>query len=1146
MGMPDSPLFIHLRTHSSYSLAEGMMQPRELVEAVAGLEQPAVAVTDSFNAFAALEFSEIAVAKGVQPIVGAQVTVRDGRGAGEVALLVQGETGWRNLSALISDALLAGGDPPAVEIGAFEGRGEGLILLTGGTRAGFIAAPLASGQKDLAGARLDALLPHFAGRVYIELQRHGLEAEKEAEPGLLELAYDRDLPLVATNDCYFQDGGSAPSHDVLLCISNSTTIDDPDRRRETPQHYLKSGAEMAELFGDLPEAVDNTAVVARRCAYRVPKRGPILPAFPVPEGMTEPDLLRQKAREGLEGRFAGKAFEDIRDAPEKRKEYTERLDMELGTIIEMGFPGYFLIVSDFIAWAKEHGIPVGPGRGSGAGSLVAYALSITDLDPIRWGLLFERFLNPERVSMPDFDIDFCQDRRDEVIAYVQGKYGNDRVAQIITFGSLQARAALRDVGRVLGMPYGQVDRIAKLVPFNPAKPVKLEEAIGEDAELRRERDSDEQVANMMRIAGELEGLYRHASTHAAGLVIGDRPLQELVPLYRDPRSDMPVTQFSMKWVEAAGLVKFDFLGLKTLTVLQQALTLINGRGIELGLDDIPLADDKTFEMLSRGDTVGIFQLESSGMRDALRGLKPDRFEDIVAVVALYRPGPMENIPKYIARKHGREEVEFMHPALQAVLEETYGIMIYQEQVQQAAQRLAGYTLGGADILRRAMGKKDPVEMAAQRDTFVKGAGVNGISDALAGRIFDQINSFAGYGFNKSHAAAYALIAWQTAWLKAHYPADFMAASMTLDAGNTDKLAVFRQDCQALGITVLPPDVNASEAVFSVEEHGGGLAIRYALGAVRNVGMEAMRELVEERAGSGPFKDVDDFATRLAGTMSKPFLENLVKAGALDGIEPNRNRLLTGIDAVIAHGAAVRRDLESAQSNLFGGPDGGAGLALVLPDVEEMIGKEKLANELEALGLYVSAHPLDDFAEQFKDLGVIASSAIEAEVTGKGGNAPDLKLAGVVTSKQERTSRKGNRFAFVSMADQYGSFEVLVFSETLEACRGLLDGDQPLLVRASARLEEDNIRLIASGFEPLEGVASRNSKAVEVRVTRPEAFEGMAEGLRRDGAGPVRVHLVFTAGDKDVVINVAERYRLSAGLRQMLKSISGIATLREVG
>ena len=1145
--MSDTPLFVHLRTHSAYSLAESMLKVGPLVEAVRDHGQPAVAVTDSFNTFAALEFSEKAADMGIQPIIGAQVTLGDSRDekGGEVALLVQNETGWQNLSRLISDALLDGGDPPMIPFAALEGRSDGLILLTGGTRSGYIAAPVAEGQDPLARGRLETLMPLFDGRIYIEIQRHGMARERQAEAGLINLAYEMDLPLVATNDCYFRDSKSAAAHDILLCISQSTTIDDAARRQETDAHYLKSSAEMASLFSDLPEAISNTVVIAQRCAYRVPTRKPILPAFPTPDGMTEPEFLRLKTNEGLEERFRNPAFDAIRDDPGLRQQYEDRLNLELEIIIQMGFPGYFLIVADFIAWAKAQGIPVGPGRGSGAGSLVAYALTITDLDPIRWGLLFERFLNPERVSMPDFDIDFCQDRRDEVITYVQQKYGTDRVAQIITFGSLQARAALRDVGRALALPHGQVDRIAKLVPSNPANPVTLSQALANEPELRRERESDEAAASMISIACELEGLYRHASTHAAGLVIGDRPLPELVPLYRDPRSDMPVTQFNMKWVENAGLVKFDFLGLKTLTVLQQTLELITRRGIALTLDDIPLEDEKTFSMLSRGDTVGIFQLESSGMRDVLRGLKPDRFEDIIAVVALYRPGPMENIPNYVARKHGREPVQYMHPALEPVLEETYGIMIYQEQVQQAAQRLAGYTLGGADILRRAMGKKIQAEMDAQRETFVKGSADNDIDENLSGRIFDQISSFAGYGFNKSHAAAYALIAWQTAWMKAHYPADFLAASMTLDAGNTDKLSVFKQDCQTNGITVLPPDVNASEAVFSVEEKHGSLAIRYALGAIRNVGMEAMRQLVNERKANGPFASVDDFTTRLAGVMSKRFLENLVKAGALDQIEPNRNRLMSGLDLIIAHGASLRREHESAQTNLFGGDSGGHGFALELPMVHEMVSREKLDNELDALGLYISAHPLDDFAQQLASFEVISSAEIETEVTRKG-NGCRINLAGVVTAKQIRQSKKGNRFAFVQLTDQAGLFEVTVFSETLASSQGLLDADQPLLVRADARIEDGTPRLMAAGFELLEGVASRKSKAVELRLTHRDALKGVAEGLDRDGAGTVRLRIMVPAEDNEVIIDLPGRYRLSSSLRQMLKSIPGVAAMREIG
>ena len=645
----------------------------------------------------------------------------------------------------------------------------------------------------------------------------------------------------------------------------------------------------------------------------------------------------------------------------------------------MGFPGYFLIVSDFIRWAKQKSIPVGPGRGSGAGSVVAWALLITDLDPIRWGLLFERFLNPERVSMPDFDIDFCQERREEVIRYVQEKYGRDRVAQIITFGTLQARAALRDVGRVLDMPYGQVDRIAKLVPNNPAKPTTIQQALASEDELRTLHDTEEQVAHLISTAIKLEGLYRHASTHAAGLVIADRYLPELVPVYRDPRSDMPVTQFNMKAVEQVGLVKFDFLGLKTLTVVDKAVALIQQRGIDLDINSIPLDDAKTFQMLTNGDTVGVFQLESSGMRDVLRGLKPDRFEDIIAVVALYRPGPMENIPTYISRKHGREDVVYMHDLLEPILSETYGIMIYQEQVQQAARDLAGYTLGGADLLRRAMSKKIKEEMDQQRDIFVKGSGQNGIDDQLASDIFDQIASFAGYGFNKSHAAAYALVCYQTAWLD-NFPVEFMAASMTLDYGNTDKLAIFRQDCRYKQIEVLPPDLNQSSPAFTVEQgEDDKLALRYALGAVRNVGADAMDKLTIERDQNGPFTSLVDLAKRMPrDACNKRQLENLVKSGALDSVHNNRRQTFEAIEQLLSQAEFFRREAESDQNSLFGGDAPDAVPAFRFTEGADWTQTDKLRQEFEALGLYLSSHPMDEYEAHLDRLSIIRSDRLEGK------------------------------------------------------------------------------------------------------------------------------------------------------------------------
>ncbi|MCK5622371.1 MAG: DNA polymerase III subunit alpha, partial [Alphaproteobacteria bacterium] len=707
--------FVHLRVHSAYSLSEGALKIKDLISLCKAERMPAVAVTDTGNLFGAMEFAPAAAGAGIQPIVGAQLGIRreDGEirnGApspapDQLVLLAQNEAGYANLLHLLSKSFLdtPPGDLPQVSLADLESGAAGLIALSGGP-AGAIGRLLGGEQMDAAAAMTDRLAAMFDGRFYIELMRHGLAIEDRIEPGLLDLAYAKGLPLVATNEAFFADRGMYEAHDALLCIAGGAYVGQADRRRLTPEHYFKSAAEMRALFADLPEAVDNTLAVARRCAVMPEMRDPILPVYTKLGGRTEIEALQDLAARGLEVRLEAQIFaEDMDDSArdEVARPYRERLDYELGIIEQMGFPGYFLIVADFILWTKDQGIPVGPGRGSGAGSVVAWALTITDLDPLRWGLLFERFLNPERVSMPDFDIDFCMERRDEVLDYVQKEYGADRVAQIITFGKLQARAVLRDVGRVLELPYPLVDRICKMVPNNPASPVTLSEAINGEPALQQIRDEDPAVARMIAIALRLEGLYRHASTHAAGVVIGDRPLEELVPLYRDPRSTMPVTQFNMKYVEQAGLVKYDFLGLKTLTVLAKAVELLAARGVDIDIGALPLEDVKTFEMLSRGETTGVFQLESSGMRDVLRKLRLDRFEDIIAVVALYRPGPMDNIPSYIKRKHGEEKPDYLHPSLEPILKETYGIMIYQEQVMQIAQTLSGYSLGGADLLRRA-------------------------------------------------------------------------------------------------------------------------------------------------------------------------------------------------------------------------------------------------------------------------------------------------------------------------------------------------------------------------------------------------------------------------------------------------------------
>jgi DNA polymerase-3 subunit alpha len=1145
--------FVHLRVHSAYSLSEGAIKIKKLVELAKKHAMPAVAITDTGNLFGALEFSAAAAEAGVQPIIGCNLGIRR-EGDGGVArqgrnpepdrllLLVQDETGWANLSKLSSRAYLdtPGGETPQVALDLVEAHAGGLLCLLGGA-SGPVGRLIAESQPAAADAALARLKAAFAGRLYVELQRTGLPEQAQIEAALVDLAYAHDLPLVATNDVHFADADMADAHDALLCIADGRYVADAQRRRSSPAWRFKSAAEMRELFADLPEAADNTLVVARRCAFWVGGRKPILPASTRARDASEGDALRDLARAGLEKRLAG--------MDEAGKEaYRTRLAYEADVIVKMGFPGYFLIVADFIQWAKDRGIPVGPGRGSGAGSVVAWALTITDLDPLRFGLLFERFLNPERVSMPDFDIDFCQDRRDEVIRYVQDAYGHDRVAQIITFGKLQARAVLRDVGRVLGMPYGQVDRICKLVPNNPANPVTLQQAIDGEPVLKEMIATDQAVARLVETALHLEGLYRHASTHAAGVVIGDRPLEELVPLYRDPRSSMPVTQFNMKDVEKAGLVKFDFLGLKTLTVLSRAVELVARKGISVDVAHLPLDDRRSYEMLSRGDTGGVFQLESTGMRDAVRRLRPDRIEDIIALVALYRPGPMENIPKYIAVKQGAEKPDYLHPSLEGILKETYGVIIYQEQVMQIAQVLAGYSLGGADLLRRAMGKKDKKEMEAQRKNFVDGAIAKGVDAAKASQIFDLVDKFAGYGFNKSHAAAYAIVAYQTAWLKANHPVEFFAASMTLDLSNTDKLNLFRQEVDRLGFRTLPPDINRSEAVFSVEYPDGPAGkgcVRYALAAVRNVGLAAMEAVVAERTANGPFASLWDFARRIdARQINKRQLENLAKAGAFDALEANRARVLASVETMLRLAQSAAEERTTNQMNIFGGPAGGKMADPPLPQVADMKLHERLQAEFESVGFYLTAHPLDAYAVGLKRLGVVRSADIARSLSA--GASSRVKLAGTVLGSKERTSAKGNRFAFVQMSDAGGTFEVMLFSEVLAKSRDLLASNRPLLVSADARVEEENVKLLASDIRPLDEAVANAAAGLRVTLAEGGGVDALKAAIARagKGRGTIRIQLQTGPGE-EVDIRLKDGFAITPEIRRALGDVPGILEVVEI-
>ena len=1146
--------FVHLRCHSAYSLAEGAMKIPKLVALTASGGMPAAALTDTRNLFGALEFSSECSKNGVQPIIGCQLAVRredvqTGHGQSgrlpepdQFVVLVQNAAGYTNLMHLVSKAFLetTTGETPQVSWADIAAHSAGLIALTGGP-AGTLGRYLGEGQRPKAEEILARLMSMFPSRLYIELMRHGLKTETRIEPALIEMAYAHNVPLVATNECFFSDETMFTAHDALICLAEKSFVSVHNRRRLTPEHRFKSAEEMVQLFADIPEAVHNTLVVAQRCAFKVNERKPILPRSPKTGDRTEEEALRDLAGAGLARRlqtqvYRSKMSEDERHAA--AKPYRERLEYEVSMIVKMGFAGYFMIVADFIQWAKEQGIPVGPGRGSGAGSVVAWSLTITDLDPLRFNLLFERFLNPERVSMPDFDIDFCQDRRGDVIRYVQRKYGADRVAQIITFGKLQARAVLRGVGRVLEMPLGYVDKICKMVPMNPAAPVMLKEAIEAEPELQHLRDTDDNVRQLIDISLKLEGLYAHASTHAAGLVIGDRPLEQLVPLYRDPGSDMPVTQFNMKWVEQAGLVKFDFLGLKTLTVLDRAVKLLKLRGIDLDLLTLPLDDKPTFTMLMRADAAGVFQFESTGMRDVLRKLKPDVFEDLIAVVALYRPGPMDNIPSFINRKQGIEPIDYMHPTLEPILKETSGIMVYQEQVMQAAQILAGYSLGGADLLRRAMGKKIQSEMDAQRATFIEGASARGIPKDKASNIFDTIDKFAGYGFNKSHAAAYALVAYQTAYLKANYPVEFMAATMTLDMHNTDKLAFFRNELTRLAIPILPPDVNTSDVTFAVEKG----SIRYALAAVRNVGVGAMEALVAARTKGGPFKNLTDFAGRLDGSViNKRLLENLVKSGALDSLHANRAQLFESVEGILRYAQSKASDRSSKQVSLFGAEDT-ASNKLTFPNVPEWRPMEKLANEFEAIGFYLSAHPLDAFSGTLEALQVIKAKDV-ATLTPQQCATP-IKMAGTIVSKRERVGKRGNKYAFVMLSDDTGTFECMMFSEVLSASRDLLESGAPILLTLDAQLEDDKVRLLASRVDSLEKALAARVRNLKLKVLPSLPMDEFQKLLAEDGRGKGRIVLVTRSNGHAVEVALPGGYAIQPKTLAGLRDVPGIAEIRE--
>ena len=1166
--MSGFPKYIHLRVHTEYSLLEGATRLKKLPELCKANDMPAIALTETNNLFSALEFSVLFKDNGLQPIIGCQIDFKftdmvSGRRAGTTApivLLAQDELGYKNLLKLSSEMYVQNDDEKVeISIEKLERHADGLICLTGGSRGPLGQLILAAQDK----AARDLLLKFqniFSDRLYLELQRHpqgaGLpKEENDTEPVFIEMAYDLSIPLIATNDVYFDNIEMYEAHDALLCIADGAYVDQQEPRRTvTNQHYFKTQEEMAALFADLPEALESTVEVAQRCAFMATCRDPILPLFASDE-ITE---LNRQAKDGLKNRLA------IISHAAPVSEYEERLDFELKIIEQMGFPGYFLIVADFIKWAKEKDIPVGPGRGSGAGSLVAYALTITDLDPLRYNLLFERFLNPDRISMPDFDIDFCMDRREEVIQYVQQKYGHDKVGQIITFGALLSKAAIRDMGRVLQMPYGQVDRLAKLIPIEGVKPLSIEQALAEEPRLKEEAEREEVVDRLLNYGQKVEGLLRNAATHAAGIVISDRPLDDLVPVYKDSRSNMPATQFNMKWVEQAGLVKFDFLGLKTLTAIQNAIDLIiaSGRSLHQSADGrqlfqpienaenqintIPLDDKSTYDLYASARTVAVFQVESSGMMDALKRMKPTSIEDIVALVALYRPGPMDNIATYCDVKNGAKDRVSIHPMIDHILEETQGIIVYQEQVMQIAQIMAGYSLGEADLLRRAMGKKIKAAMDAERPKFEAGAKNNGISAKKASEIFDLLEKFANYGFNKSHAAAYAVVSYQTAWLKANHPLEFMAGAMNCDLHLTDKLSQYVDEVRkGLKLPFISPCVNRSQPKFSVSEN----SLVYGLAGLKNVGLEAMGALVNVR-NNKVFVNLFDFARRLdLRKIGKRPLEMLVQAGAFDVLDNNRHRVFKSLDALVAYSAAIHDQKTSKQVSLFG--DGGDDLPEpVLPSVSDWLPAERLSREFSAIGFYVTGHPLDDYKSAFKVNQILTIEEVEEKAL----SGPCLvKIAGVVVGRQERKSARGNRFAFVQLSDFTGNFEVTLFSDVLEKSRNNLESGARIILTVEASLEGEQLKLLCRSIANIdEAISTDTSHGIKIFVEDKKVLPSIisvldqaSENKKIVSKGPIHLCLIDSGLPGEVELDTGLNCDTSPQIRGAIKSLDGVLDVQEI-
>ncbi|MCB1865295.1 MAG: DNA polymerase III subunit alpha [Chromatiales bacterium] len=1141
-----TPSFVHLRVHTEYSLVDGIVRVDELADAAAAAGMPAVAITDQCNLFALVKFVRAAERRGLKPIVGADLLIADGSDAPtRLPVLVQDRTGYLNLSELLTRAHRDGQARglPIIAREWLHGHTDGLIALSG-AREGDIAQAIIDGHPRQARRRLDAWRKLFGDRFYLEIQRTGRGDEAQWIDAAVELAVATQTPVVATNDVRFLSPDDFEAHEARVCINAGRTLADPRRPKAyTPDQFLRSPPQMAELFADLPEALENSVEIARRCNLRLELGKSVLPDFPVPADESLDGFVRAQAGAGLDRRL--RVIEPV--APVEK--YVERLRRELDVIVEMGFAGYFLIVADFINWARNNGVPVGPGRGSGAGSLVAYALGITDLDPLAYDLLFERFLNPERVSMPDFDVDFCMEGRDRVIDYVAQRYGRERVSQIITYGSMAARAVVRDVGRVLGHAYGYVDRIAKLVPFEIG--MTLDKALEQSEDLRAAYDAEEEVQMLIDLARKLEGLARNVGKHAGGVVIAPSALTDFTPLYCEAGGANPVTQLDKDDVEAIGLVKFDFLGLRTLTVIDWAVTNLARRSppVEVDIGTLTLDDPEVYALFSRAETTAVFQFESRGMKDYLRKLQPSRFDDLIALAALYRPGPLGAgmVDDYIERRHGRQEVVYPHPLLEPILEPTYGVIVYQEQVMQIAQVLAGYTLGGADLLRRAMGKKKPEEMAKQRSVFVDGATARGIDAQLASGIFDLMEKFAGYGFNKSHSAAYALVAYQTAWLKAHHPAAFMAAVLSADMDNTDKVVTLIDECRAMQLVIQPPDVNRSEYRFVV---GADREIVYGLGAIKGVGQSAIEALLGERDRDGGFADLFELCRRVdLQKCNRRVLEALIRAGALDSIAGNRAAALTALDSALRSAEQHAQAADTGQSDLFGLPVEQETVAQpvvaeALPDHDDE--DLRLAGERETLGLYLTGHPLDRCADELREIAGQRIADISVGPPADGGytrrqDVPQVTIAGLAVQVRGAKTQRGEPALFLTLDDRSGRVEVAVFGELYTHNRDWLARDAIVVARGSVGVDEysGGYRMRAESLMEFERAREAQARrlVVDLPADAGQAAQDLAGLLNPHLDGECEVRVRCRVNGARVLLSLDPRWRvrvcqrLLKGLRQ---------------